>query len=77
MTLWSSSWYNDYIMKLTLNGVSMKRMKVREPKKDWSAYVTEQEVNLESSHTTTKSSTFRVLRTEVIDGVKYNVLTVG
>ena len=55
----------------------MKRMKVREPKKDWSAYVTEQEANLESSHTTTKSSTFRVLRTEVIDGVKYNVLTVG
>ena len=77
MTLWSSSWYNDYIMKLTLNGVSMKKMKVREPKKDWSAYVTEQEANLESSYTTTKSSTFRVLRTEVIDGVKYNVLTVG
>ena len=64
-------------MKLTLNGVSMKRMKIREPKKDWSAYVTEQEANLESSYTTTKSSTFRVLRTEVIDGVKYNVLTVG
>ena len=73
----SSLWYNSYIMKLTLNGMSMKRMKIREPKKDWSAYVTEQEANLESSHTTTKSSTFRVLRTEVIDGVKYNVLTVG
>ena len=64
-------------MKLTLNGVSMKRMKVREPKKDWSAYVTEQEANLESFHTTTKSSSVRVLRTEVIGGVKYNVLTVG
>ena len=64
-------------MKLTLNGASMKRMKIREPKKDWSAYTTEQEANLESSYTTTKSSTFRVLRTEVIDGVKYNVLTVG
>ena len=77
MTLWSSSWYNDYIMKLTLNGVSMKSMKVREPKKDWSAFTTEQEANLESSHTTTKSSTVRVLRTEVIGGKKYNVLTVG
>ena len=55
----------------------MKRMKVREPKKDWSAVTTEQEANLESSHTTTKSSTVRVVRTEVIDGKKYNVLTVG
>jgi len=55
----------------------MKRMKVREPKKDWSAYTTEQEANLESSHTTTKSSTLRVVRTEVIGGRKYNVLTVG
>jgi len=55
----------------------MKKMKVREPKRDWSAHVTEQEANLESSHTTTKSSTVRVLRTEVIDGKKYNVLTVG
>ena len=65
-------------MKLTLrNGMSMKRMKVREPKQDWSAFTTEQEANLESSHTTTKSSTMRVLKTEVIGGVKYNVLTVG
>ena len=63
--------------KETLNGVSMNKMKVREPKRDWSAHVTEQEANLESSHTTTKCSTFRVLKTEVIDGVKYNVLTVG
>ena len=55
----------------------MKRMKVREPKRDWSAFTTEQEANLESSHTTTKSSTVRVLRTEVIGGRKYNVLTVG
>ena len=55
----------------------MKRMKVREPKRDWSAYTTEQEANLESFHTTTKSSSVRVLRTEVIGGVKYNVLTVG
>ncbi len=64
-------------MKLTLNGVFMKSMKVREPKKDWSAFTTEQEANLESSHTTTKSSTVRVLRTEVIGGKTYNVLTVG
>ena len=65
-------------MKLTLrNEMSMKRMKVREPKKDWSAHVTEQEANLESFHTTTKSSTVRVVRTEVIGGRKYNVLTVG
>ena len=64
-------------MKLTLNGVSMKRMKVREPKKDWSAFTTEQEANLESSHTTTKSSTVRVVRTEMIGGKRYNVLTVG
>ena len=55
----------------------MKRMKVREPKRDWSAYSTEQEANLESSHTTTKSSTLRVLRTEMIDGKMYKVLTVG
>ena len=55
----------------------MKRMKIREPKKDWSARVTEQEANLESSHTTTKSSTVRIVKTEVIGGVKYNVLTVG
>jgi len=52
-------------------------MKVREPKRDWSAYSTEQEANLESSHTTTKSSTLRVLRTEMIDGKMYKVLTVG
>ena len=72
-----SIWDNSYIMKLTLNGVSMKKMKVREPKRDWSAYTTEQEANLESSHTTTKSSTLRVLRTEMIDGKMYKVLTVG
>ncbi len=55
----------------------MKKMKVREPKRDWSAFTTEQEANLESSHATTKSSTVRVVRTEVIGGRKYNVLTVG
>ena len=59
------------------NGVSMKRMKIREPKRDWSEYRTEQEANLETSHTTTKSSTVRIVRTEVINGKKYNVLTVG
>ena len=64
-------------MRINPNGVFMKRMKVREPKKDWSAVTTEQEANLESSHTTTKSSTVRVVRTEVIGGKKYNVLTVG
>ena len=64
-------------MRVNPNGVSMKKMKVREPKRDWSAHVTEQEANLESSHTTTKSSTVRVVRTEVIGGRKYNVLTVG
>ena len=64
-------------MRVNPNGVSMKKMKVREPKRDWSAYTTEQEANLESSHTTTKSSTVRVLRTEVIGGKRYNVLTVG
>ena len=52
-------------------------MKIRQPKKDWSSYSTEQEANLESSHTTTKSSTVRVVRTEMIDGKMYNVLTVG
>ena len=55
----------------------MKSMKIREPKRDWSEYRTEQEANLETSHTTTKSSTVRIVRTEVINGKKYNVLTVG
>ncbi len=57
--------------------MAKSKMKIREPKRDWSTYSAEQEANLESSHTTTKSSTVRVLKTEVIDGVKYNVLTVG
>ena len=53
------------------------KMKIRQPKRDWSAFTTEQEANLESSYATTKSSTVRVVRTEMIDGKMYNVLTVG
>ena len=53
------------------------KMKIKEPKRNWSEYTTEQEANLESSYATTKSSTLRVVKTEMIDGKMYNVLTVG
>jgi len=53
------------------------KMKIKEPKRNWSEYTTEQEANLESSYATTKSSTLRVVKTEMIGGKMYNVLTVG
>tara|TARA_B100001996_G_C18627131_1_gene580235 strand:- start:811 stop:999 length:189 start_codon:yes stop_codon:yes gene_type:complete len=58
--------------------MKFKDMKIREPKPDFRNRMTEQDGTAESgNYNKLKHSSVRVVKEEVIDGVKYKVLTVG